>query len=199
MNFSEWLMNEEKDACYHKVKARYDVWPSAYASGALVKCRKVGAKNWGNSKKKRHKKKKHMQEEGVQIDEALANKQQYDDAASALTALIYQDKDVVNMSGPEIIEALAKIRRQPPEGVNPITHDEAHKSVTTSMLRSPCREHIEDYIAQQRARDEAVARLVEAAEGAINHIKLCARVDSIEPKSVWGPLRTALANMKGTA
>ena len=41
----------EKDACYHKVKARYDVWPSAYASGALVKCRKVGAKNWGNSKK----------------------------------------------------------------------------------------------------------------------------------------------------
>ena len=43
---------EKKDACYHKVKARYDVWPSAYASGALVKCRKVGAKNWGNKSKK---------------------------------------------------------------------------------------------------------------------------------------------------
>ena len=42
----------KKDACYHKVKARYDVWPSAYASGALVKCRKKGAKNWGNSTKK---------------------------------------------------------------------------------------------------------------------------------------------------
>ena len=42
----------EKDACYHKVKARYDVWPSAYASGALVKCRKAGAKNWGNKSKK---------------------------------------------------------------------------------------------------------------------------------------------------
>ena len=40
----------EKDACYHKVKSRYKVWPSAYASGALVKCRKVGAKNWGNKK-----------------------------------------------------------------------------------------------------------------------------------------------------
>ena len=38
----------KKDACYHKVKSRYDVWPSAYASGALVKCRKAGAKNWGN-------------------------------------------------------------------------------------------------------------------------------------------------------
>jgi len=38
----------KKDACYNKVKSRYDVWPSAYASGALVKCRKVGAANWGN-------------------------------------------------------------------------------------------------------------------------------------------------------
>ena len=42
----------EKDACYKKVKSRYSVWPSAYASGALVKCRKVGAANWGNKTKK---------------------------------------------------------------------------------------------------------------------------------------------------
>ena len=42
----------KRDACYHKVKSRYKVWPSAYASGALVKCRKVGAKNWGNKSKK---------------------------------------------------------------------------------------------------------------------------------------------------
>jgi hypothetical protein len=42
----------KKDACYHKVKSRYKVWPSAYASGALVKCRKVGASNWGNKSKK---------------------------------------------------------------------------------------------------------------------------------------------------
>jgi hypothetical protein len=41
-----------KDACYHKVKSRYKVWPSAYASGALVKCRKKGAANWGNSTRK---------------------------------------------------------------------------------------------------------------------------------------------------
>ena len=41
----------EKDACYKKVKSRYSVWPSAYASGALVKCRKVGAANWGNKTK----------------------------------------------------------------------------------------------------------------------------------------------------
>jgi len=43
---------EKKDACYHKVKSRYKVWPSAYASGALAKCRKVGAANWGNKSKK---------------------------------------------------------------------------------------------------------------------------------------------------
>jgi hypothetical protein len=43
----ESQLNEKKDACYHKVKSRYKVWPSAYASGALVQCRKKGAKNWG--------------------------------------------------------------------------------------------------------------------------------------------------------
>jgi hypothetical protein len=38
MKFTEWLELKEgkrrkgkKDACYHKVRARYDVWPSAYA------------------------------------------------------------------------------------------------------------------------------------------------------------------------
>tara|TARA_R110002012_G_scaffold62195_1_gene163548 strand:- start:746 stop:1702 length:957 start_codon:yes stop_codon:yes gene_type:complete len=41
----------EKDACYHKVKANSKEWPSAYASGRLVQCRKAGAENWGNSKK----------------------------------------------------------------------------------------------------------------------------------------------------
>ena len=40
-----------KDACYHKVKASAKVWPSAYASGRLVQCRKKGASNYGNSKK----------------------------------------------------------------------------------------------------------------------------------------------------
>ena len=48
----EYVEEGKKDACYHKVKSRYSVWPSAYASGALVKCRKVGAKNWGNKTKK---------------------------------------------------------------------------------------------------------------------------------------------------
>ena len=39
---------EKKDACYYKVKASAKVWPSAYASGRLVQCRKKGAGNYGN-------------------------------------------------------------------------------------------------------------------------------------------------------
>jgi hypothetical protein len=50
----------KKDACYHKVKASAKVWPSAYASGRLVQCRKKGADNYGNSKK-----------EGFDIDHLL--------------------------------------------------------------------------------------------------------------------------------
>jgi 2'-5' RNA ligase len=49
-------VNEKKDACYHKVRSRYKIWPSAYASGALVQCRKKGAKNWGKSKNENMKK-----------------------------------------------------------------------------------------------------------------------------------------------
>jgi hypothetical protein len=49
---SEQELEEKQDACYYKVKSRYKVWPSAYASGALVQCRKRGAKNWGKGKKK---------------------------------------------------------------------------------------------------------------------------------------------------
>jgi hypothetical protein len=53
MKFNKWLeLREEKDACYYKVKSRYRIWPSAYGSGSLVRCRKVGAKNWGNKTKK---------------------------------------------------------------------------------------------------------------------------------------------------
>jgi hypothetical protein len=50
--YEESELQEKQDACYHKVKSRYKVWPSAYASGALVQCRKKGAANWGNKSKK---------------------------------------------------------------------------------------------------------------------------------------------------
>jgi len=62
----------KKDACYKKVKARYDVWPSAYASGALVKCRKVGAANWGNKTKKEEYELSNWREESLQEGLPLA-------------------------------------------------------------------------------------------------------------------------------
>jgi hypothetical protein len=49
---ADYVDEAGKDACYHKVKSRYKIWPSAYASGALVRCRKVGADNWGDKSKK---------------------------------------------------------------------------------------------------------------------------------------------------
>jgi hypothetical protein len=50
MRFSDWMvLREEKDACYHKVMSRYKKH-SAYASGAMVQCRKKGAENWGVKK-----------------------------------------------------------------------------------------------------------------------------------------------------
>ena len=80
----------KRDACYHKVKARYDVWPSAYASGALVKCRKVGAKNWGNSKKEnlsRDKIKEIVEEEFLKIDEKKKKKRKLTSKPSSETNL----------------------------------------------------------------------------------------------------------------
>jgi hypothetical protein len=58
---TEEFVNE--DACKEKVKSRYKIWPSAYASGALVKCRKAGAANWGDKTKK----------ESVTIEDANGN------------------------------------------------------------------------------------------------------------------------------
>ena len=76
---------KKRDACYHKVKSRYDVWPSAYASGALVKCRKVGAKNWGKSTTKEEDVKE-GEEEGLEpkIRKALKD----EGGASGLDAIV---------------------------------------------------------------------------------------------------------------
>ena len=94
--FIEFL--EGKDACYHKVKSRYRVWPSAYSSGALVKCRKMGAANWGNSK-----------------NEALQHPKQYDDAANAIMGLQYNGVDASSASSDVIIKTLISMGRSPPE------------------------------------------------------------------------------------
>ena len=58
---SESELMEKKDACYYKIKSSAKVWPSAYASGRLVQCRKKGAANYGN--------KSEGVAEGYQLDE----------------------------------------------------------------------------------------------------------------------------------
>ena len=76
----------KRDACYHKVKRRYKVWPSAYASGALVKCRKVGAKNWGNKSKKKNE--SLSEEKELTADEIKITKEQ-------LNKIIEEELDAV--------------------------------------------------------------------------------------------------------
>jgi len=85
---------EEKDACYHKVKSRYSVWPSAYASGALVKCRKAGAANWGNKTKQEGTQlktfKQHLEEATFQGKEVALNKPM---AGDVKKSKVYVDPD----------------------------------------------------------------------------------------------------------
>ena len=73
---AESVIDEEKkakrDACYRKVKSRYDTWPSAYGSLALSKCRKVGAANWGNKTKNEDIDMEHIHEMSMCNDCAVA-------------------------------------------------------------------------------------------------------------------------------
>ena len=90
----------KKDACYHKVKARYDVWPSAYASGALVKCRKVGAANWGNKSKK----------EGM--NEASMELKKLEDAIKMFQKKIKKQGSVTNARDEDHLKNLIKVYKQ---------------------------------------------------------------------------------------
>jgi hypothetical protein len=96
----EEVIEEKDDACTRKVKSRYKVWPSAYASGALVKCRKVGAANWGNKSKKNEQTELFEGEESLEakIRKALIE----EGGAAGMKAL----KDHTKASEKEIKEAI---------------------------------------------------------------------------------------------
>lgn len=79
-------------------------------SGALVKCRKVGASNWGNKTKK-------MQKEQTEVNEALKDRKQYDNAMQAIMALHYAGVDAETASREEIKNALEKMGKNSPEDV----------------------------------------------------------------------------------
>ena len=88
---SEELMHEKQDACYRKVKSRYKVWPSAYASGALVQCRKKGASNWGNGGKKN---------ESVSLSESDSSDAVYN---AVLNRIMRRHLDLLQEYGPTIV------------------------------------------------------------------------------------------------
>jgi len=90
ISFSDLILAEKKDACYYKVKASAKVWPSAYASGRLVQCRKKGADSYGNKS------------EGVA--EATGD-QKFDTMMSRITAEPkYPDREMPPTSIPELIQ-----------------------------------------------------------------------------------------------
>lgn len=52
LELDESIIYEKKDRCYHQAKRKYKVFPSAYASGYIVRCRKgkVGKRKKKNKK-----------------------------------------------------------------------------------------------------------------------------------------------------
>jgi hypothetical protein len=84
------MINEKQDACYYKVKSRYKVWPSAYASGALVQCRKKGAKNWGK------KSNESIAEDTTTEDVLSKMKQKLGDYLQDVATAIKKDPDLMN-------------------------------------------------------------------------------------------------------
>jgi hypothetical protein len=59
LQLDESLLYEKKDRCYYLAKQKYDVFPSAYASGYIVRCRKGKV---GRKKKIKFRKKKANEE-----------------------------------------------------------------------------------------------------------------------------------------
>tara|TARA_R100001509_G_C4860931_1_gene213380 strand:- start:178 stop:1488 length:1311 start_codon:yes stop_codon:yes gene_type:complete len=133
----------KRDACYHKVKARYDVWPSAYASGALVKCRKVGAANWGNSKKE------HLQ--AIVEDELTKVLQEKETIEEAYLPFIggKMSKDELQGAKTQAISALQSLQQMIDAGENVNDTQAAKDSLEDSIKR------LEYYVNNRTSKDAA--------------------------------------------
>ena len=119
INMSLWFeeLKKEKDACYRKVRSRYKKWPSAYASGALVQCRKKGAANWGNSKK--------VKKESKWMKELSERKQELLDSESSIDVTFPNYEHPPNEDElPEVIRIMEeqKIPKEEIEGLDKDNH-----------------------------------------------------------------------------
>ena len=83
---NEENLNEKDDRCTRIAKRKYDVWPSAYASGAVVKCRQ--GKIWKGVK------------ENIE-DDALAENTEYEDLLEEVEILDEKKKSKRKKAGTE--------------------------------------------------------------------------------------------------
>jgi len=122
-------LDEKKDACYHKVKSRYKVWPSAYASGALVKCRKRGAKNWGT---------KSEEQETAELHKTNVHKH-----VSDLAKRVHVHKPQKTVKTEQLqIEPNESVMHDEPEGtLTKVTERRRQMSKSARMIKAIYRQH----------------------------------------------------------
>ncbi len=150
----------KKDACYHKVRSRYSVWPSAYASGALVKCRKVGAKNWGTGGKKKKKKKTNesidLLEAIKDAEEAILDTLEKEGGAAGLDPLEDAVKDLDLPEDFDIDEFLEKmedvIQHEAGDYIEKTGLDEAKKKRKKAGTESSKESSLRDWFGRKGAK-----------------------------------------------
>ena len=150
-----------KDACYHKVKSRYSVWPSAYASGALVKCRKVGAANWGNSTKKEE----YIPEEGYDIARDMGRVRPSKDKKDATSYPPSEEMKKLRKinKGPSALDRVKKKYKgqimDVKEDMGEKEHERETKKQIDNMSKAPSSSSAEaGDIARRRAKNKAALK-----------------------------------------
>jgi hypothetical protein len=119
---SESELMEKKDACYYKIKSSAKVWPSAYASGRLVQCRKKGAANYGN-------KSESMAEGLTEMDNRTPSGDREEQRRNRPEAKAKQDKEQQNRLKDTSPEMRKKLRLpEPKEGVAEGIEDNYNKN-----------------------------------------------------------------------
>jgi len=135
--FSEMMMTEKKDACYYKVKASAKVWPSAYASGRLVQCRKKGADSYGNKSEGVEEAANPAQQAAI----AIAKKKEQGVAEDSVNELDLKKKALTTQKIPnDIIMLVHKLKKD-----IPLRSDEYQKLLAYNAFRKGSMQTQEDY------------------------------------------------------
>ena len=141
----EAVLSEEegkKDACYKKIKAavkrKGGAWPSAYASGRLVQCRKKGAANWN--------------EGGSDKNEGLREAEITDDEKEELEDVTKQLKGAVKAHGKQA------------KTIEKAIKNEGKKNCGCGM--SPCKTYgIQENIVNEEEMEEAKKKPCKPSKG----------------------------------